>query len=325
MNPRVSVVIPTCGRLQLLGRCLDALDRQRLDPAAFEVIVVDDGRSDPTRKLVQSRAAAAGARRAALRYLRPDGKGPAAARNCGWRAARGEIIAFTDDDTIPDDDWLRQGLMAMAPGLAAVRGSVQVPEPPVVTDHARMTRGLEQAEFVTANCFVRRSVLRQVGGFDERFKRAWREDSDLHFALLSRFGDVPRAPGAIVQHPVREAPWGISIRQQANVMFDALLFKKHPRLYRAKVGRLRAPGIYYGIVAAAFAALAAAAASEPGWAAVSTVVALALVGRLAWRRLQGTSHDPAHVLEMVATSCVIPFLALYWRIVGAMRYRVPFF
>jgi glycosyltransferase involved in cell wall biosynthesis len=324
MNPRVSVVIPTCGRPHLLARCLDALDRQRLEPEACEVIVVDDGRSDVTRAQVQARARR-GAGLAALRYLRPDGRGPAAARNCGWQAARGEIIAFTDDDTIPDADWLRRGLMAMEPGRAAVRGRVVVPEPPVVTDHARMTRGLEQAEFVTANCFVRRSALVEVGGFDERFKRAWREDSDLHFALLSRFGQVPRAPDAIVQHPVREAPWGISIRQQANVMFDALLFKKHPRLYRAKVGRLRAPPLYYGIVAAALAALAAATAGAPGWAAVSAVVASGLVARLAWRRLQGTSHDPSHVLEMVATSFVIPFLALYWRIVGAMRFRVPFF
>ena len=325
MNPRVSVVIPTCGRPHLLERCLDALDRQQLDPAAYEVIVVDDARSDPTRELMEARAAARRAGRAPLRYLRPEGRGPAAARNCGWRAARGEIIAFTDDDTIPDADWLRQGLMAMVPGRAAVRGRVQVPEPPVVTDHARMTRGLEEAEFVTANCFVRRGALRQVGGFDERFKRAWREDSDLHFALLSRFGDVPHAPAAIVQHPVREAPWGVSIRQQANVMFDALLFKKHPHLYRAKVGRLRAPPLYYGIVAATFGALGAAAAGEHGWAAVSAGVALALVGGLAWRRLQGASHDPSHVFEMLATSCVIPFLALYWRLVGAMRFRVPFF
>ena len=324
MAPRVSVVIPTCGRPHLLNRCLDALERQWLDPSAYEIVVVDDGRSDATREQVEQRAQRA-LGGPMLRYLRPDGRGPAAARNRGWRAARGDIIAFTDDDTVPDPDWLRQGLMAMTPGRVALRGCVKVPEPAVVTDHARMTQGLEQAEFVTANCFVRRTALRQVGGFDERFRRAWREDSDLHFALLSRFGDVPRAENAVVLHPVREAPWGISMRQQANVMFDALLFKKHPRLYRDKVGRLRAPPSYYAIVFGALGALAAAGLGQPLWAAAAAALALTLVLRLAWRRLRGTSRHPAHVAEMLVTSCAIPFLALYWRIVGALKFRVAFF
>jgi glycosyltransferase involved in cell wall biosynthesis len=324
MTPRVSVVIPTCGRPHLLNRCLDALNRQHLDPSAYEIVVVDDGRSDATREQVQQRAQRT-LGGPTLRYLRPHGRGPAAARNRGWRAARAEIIAFTDDDTIPDADWLRQGLMAMTPGRVALRGRVKVPEPPVITDHARMTQGLELAEFVTANCFVRRSALRQVGGFDERFRRAWREDSDLHFALLSRFGDVPRVTEAVVLHPVRDAPWGISMRQQENVMFDALLFKKHPRLYRAKVGRLRAPPCYYGIVLGVLCALAAAVLGHPLAAGIAAFAAMVLIGRLAWRRLQGTSRHPGHVAEMLVTSCAIPFLALYWRIVGALRFRVAFF
>jgi hypothetical protein len=324
MVPKISVVIPTCGRPQLLDRCLDALDAQSLDPSAFEIVVVDDGRSDVTRGHVEARAQ----RRAggsALRYLRPEGRGPAAARNRGWQAARGEIVAFTDDDTIPDADWLRQGLLAMTPGRAAVRGRVRVPAPEVFTDHARMTRGLEEAEFVTANCFVRRSALRQVGGFDERFKRAWREDSDLHFALLSRFGEVPQAPAAVVEHPVRDAPWGISLRQQENMMFDALLFKKHPRLYRAKVGRLRAPPSYYAIVLATLLAAVALAAGKPALAAAGGAIAVALVGRLAVRRLHGTSHQPRHVVEMLLTSFAIPFLSVYWRVAGGLRFRVAFF
>jgi glycosyltransferase involved in cell wall biosynthesis len=324
MTAHVSVVIPTCGRPHLLERCLTALHGQTLDRHAYEVIVVDDGRSEDTRAQVESMAAndPGGP---ALRYLRPDGRGPAAARNRGWRAARGEIVAFTDDDTIPDPDWLRQGLLAMAAGGVAVRGCVRVPTPPVLTDHGRMTRGLEQAEFVTANCFVRRSALDEVGGFDERFRRAWREDSDLHFALVERFGEVPRAEAAVVLHPVREAPWGISLRQQANMMFDALLFKKHPQLYRRKLGRLRAPASYYAIVLGTLVALAAAVAGHAPLALASGALAALLVARLALRRLDGTSRAPSHVLEMVVTSCAIPFLALYWRLVGAWRFRVAFF
>jgi GT2 family glycosyltransferase len=54
---------------------------------------------------------------------------------------------------------------------------------------------------------VRRSALIEVGGFDERFKRAWREDSDLQFALLDK-GRIARCEEAVVEHPVRAEAWG---------------------------------------------------------------------------------------------------------------------
>jgi glycosyltransferase involved in cell wall biosynthesis len=324
MEPLVSVVIPTRLRPELLQRCLDALAAQALDAAMWELIIVDDGRCDATRQQVRSFVERAGPH--AVLYLRPNGtRGPAAARNCGWRAARSAIVAFTDDDTIPDPDWLRQGLQAMGPGVIGVRGRVVVPPPFPLTDHGRMTQQLEDAEFVTANCFVRRDVLAAVGGFDERFRRAWREDSDLHFKLLRRHGEVPAAPLAVVQHPVRDAAWGVSLKQQANMMFDALLYKKHPQLYRTKVGRVHAPPSYYAIVFGTMAAFAAAMAREGAVAIACMLIVVGLVARLASRRLQGTSRAPSHVAEMVLTSLAIPFLSLYWRLAGAVRFRVPFF
>lgn len=323
MPPLISVVIPTHMRPQLLQRCLDALAQQTLEPTMWELIVVDDAHADATRLQMRKFAERVGSAPRVL-YLRPNGKrGPAAARNAGWGAARGEVIAFTDDDTIPDRDWLRQGLHAMAQGAAAVRGRVDVPAQPTLTHHE--TQGPEQAEFVTANCFVRRSALLEVGGFDDRFQHAWREDSDLHFKLLRHYGPVPLAPLAVVQHPVREVPWSMSLKQQANAMFDALLFKKHPQLYRVKMGRVHAPPNYYAIVFGTLAALVAALADEPGWSAVFTALVIGFVADFTSRRLEGTSRDPRRVLEMLATSFAIPFLQLYWRLAGAVRFRVPFF
>jgi len=327
--PEISVVIPTYRRPDLLQRCLVPLLKQTLDPQLYEIIVVDDGQTEDTRALVENLAAATQGR-PRVSYLRPLGtRGPAAARNRGWRAALGEVIAFTDDDTLPDEDWLRQGLRAMASISGrvpmAVRGRVQVPVPPAMTDHAAMTKGLEQAEFVTANCFVRRSALEQVGGFDERFQRAWREDSDLHFKLLKAFGPIDKAPMAMVQHPVREAPFGISVKQQANMMFDALLFKKHPELYRDKVGRLRAPPLYYGIVLSTLAAPLLGIAGQSQLALLMLAAAALMIVWLTLVRLRGTSRSPAHVIEMLLTSAAIPFLSLYWRLAGAWRFRVPFF
>ena len=333
--PCVSVVIPTCGRPELLARCVQAVMAQRLPAGQFEIVVVDDGHSEATRVLVKALAneaaeateAAEGVRHTpALRYLRPrKGRGPAVARNTGWQAARGDIVAFTDDDTVPMAGWLAEGLRALQGGpCAAVAGRVQVPpreEPP--TDHERMTRGLEATEFVTANAFVRRAALFQVQGFDERFTRAWREDSDLHFRLQDLAGPVGRCEDAVVVHPVRPERWGVSLRQQKNAFFEALLYAKHPQRYRSGAG-LPTPWHYYAIVVLALLALGLFVADVMGSALISAVFALALVLRFAARRLRHTSRRPEHVAEMLLSSAVIPFLSVYWRLRGALHFRVWF-
>jgi GT2 family glycosyltransferase len=318
----IAVVIPTYRRPDLLRRCLEALLRQSLDAALFEVLVVDDGRSEDTRAVVEELAARPGAPR--LHYLQPQGtRGPAAARNRGWRATLAPLVAFTDDDTVPDRRWLEEGRRALGRKLAAVSGRVMVPVLGRPTDHARMTQGLETAEFVTANAFVRRNALEKVGGFDERFTRAWREDSDLQFMLLEHCGEVGRADAAIVVHPVREARWGISLWQQENVRFDALLFKKHPQLFKTRI-RSQPPWRYVLIVLSTLAALGLALAGQGAAALVALLLVLGGILSFAFKRLRGASLAPAHVAEMLVTSFAIPYLAVYWRFVGAWRFRVLF-
>ncbi len=325
--PRLSVVVPTYRRPELLKRCLKALLRQSIGLDAIEIIVVDDGHSNATQRQVALIAERLPPQ--TLHYLRPDaGRGPAVARNCGWRAARAPLVAFTDDDTVPHPDWLAEGEQAMQDGAwVAVAGRVAVPltaaERARPTDHQRMTLGLESAEFVTANAFVRVRALAQVGGFDERFRRAWREDSDLQYRLQAEVGPVGHCSRALVLHPVRPEAWGVSLRQQKNVFYDALLYAKHPRLYRERV-RPVPPWDYYLIVALAIAALVLAFAGQPPWAAGSAAAAVLLVLRFAARRLRGSARTPAHLLEMLGTSALIPFLSVFWRLRGAWHFRVLF-
>ena len=283
----VSVVVPTCGRPELLARCLAALEKQTLPRAQYEILVVDDSK------------------------LR---SGPAAARNRGWRRAQAAVVAFTDDDTEPAPAWLAQGLRAIA-DADAVAGRVVMPIPATPTDYERDAQGLERAEFVTANCFVRRDMLERLGGFDETFRLAWREDSDLHFRLLRCGARLARAPAAVVVHPVRPAPWGVSLKQQRKVMFDALLFKKHPRLYRRRI-RARARWDYYAMVGALALGVAGSVPALLFWAI--------LVANFFAQRLRGASKRPGHVLEMLVTSVLIPPVALFWRLAGMLRYRVAF-
>lgn len=321
ISPVISVVIPTRGRPALLARCLAALRAQAMDPRRYEVIVADDGPDAATATAVRAAAADAGP---VVRYLAVTGRhGPAAARNAGWRAARGAVIAFTDDDCIPSRGWLAAGLAALGPDHDAVAGRVLVPRPARPTDYERNVGHLETAEFVTASCFCRRATLERVGGFDERFPDAWREDSDLQFALLEHGARVGRAPGAVVTHPVRAAPWGVSLREQRKSMFNALLYRKHPRLYRERI-QAAPPWRYYAIVAALAGMAVGGAAGRPRLLAGGAAVWLALTAAFCRARLHGASRAPSHVAEMALTSILIPPLAVGWRLLGALRYRVLF-
>jgi glycosyltransferase involved in cell wall biosynthesis len=324
MNVRVSVVVPTYKRPHLLDRCLGALLTQDYPPDAFEIIVADDAGDTATWNLVQWRRRQPG-NRPHLRYIRVTGNhGPAAARNCGWRAARGNIIAFTDDDCVPLPDWLREGVAALGTRHAAVWGRLVVPLPQQPTDYERNAAHLTTAGFVTANSFCRRQVLTAIGGLDEKFTSAWREDSDLYFSMLERSLVVGQAPRATVVHPIRPGGWGVSLQQQRNVQFDALLYKKHPALYRARVRR-RPRWDYYanvalllgGIVGWGFDIEPLAWGASAAWAAMTTQFCL--------RRLRRTTRRLSHVAEMAVTSALIPPVAVFWRLVGAVRFRVLFF
>src|SRR5256885_6964424 len=127
MSPGVSVVVPTCGRPDLLRRCVAALEAQSLAADAYEIIVVDDTLAR---------------------------RGPAATRNIGWRRARAPVVAFTDDDTVPDADWLARGLAAFEPGVGAVAGRPRLPPPATPTHYERNQQGLERAGVVPPHCFL---------------------------------------------------------------------------------------------------------------------------------------------------------------------------
>lgn len=326
MGVDVSVVLATYRRPDLLRRCLEAVARQTLPPSRYDVIVAADDAGQPgeaeTRAVVDAMNANADGPR--FRYVPVTRtQGPAGARNAGWRQSDARIVAFTDDDTIPDPDWLRAGLAALDAGLDAAGGTIVMPLPERPTDYERDAAGLSRAEFATANCFASRAALLAVGGFDERFTSAWREDSDLHFSLMREGFRVGFADDAVVVHPVRPGRFAISLSQQKKTLFDALLYKKHRTLYRTRICAVP-PWDYYVIVVAAIVAIVAAIAGAGTIAVLAAVVWLALTARFAAMRLRGTSRRPLHVVEMLWTSIAIPPIAIVWRLVGAFRFKVAF-
>lgn len=315
----VSVVVPTYERPDLLARCVDALARQSYPRQAYEVLICDDAASAATRRQVEALGQACQGR-PAVRYLPvTQTQGPAGARNQGWRSAKGEIIAFTDDDTIASEDWLAHGVVAMQPAVDAVAGATEMPLPDPPSDYERDAAGLTRAEFITANCFVRRSALQAVGGFDVRYTMAWREDSDLHFALLDRGLVVVRCARVRVLHPFRPSRFAAGLAMQKKVMFDMLLKRKYPLFYRSRI-RARAPRFYLAVTCAFLLAVALAATGHREAALAAASIWMALTALFFIRRLRGTRKSARNVMDLAITSACIPLLSIAWRGVGLVRY-----
>jgi len=319
MHKKISVVIPTYQRPNLLLSCLKALKKQTLPVTDFEVIVVHDG---PETNMKNKMSVFAYKNNLDLHYLNTEiKKGPAAARNLGWLSAKSNLIAFTDDDCRPSKNWLASIVNAYhGEELIAFTGKTIVPLPPEPTDYELNTAKLSTADFITANCACTKNALIKIGGFDEAFKLAWREDSDVHFKLIKYEIPILALPSAIVIHPVRSATWGISLKEQKKGIYDALLLKKHPRLYHQKI-RTKPLYNYYAIL---FSTVALFVFLFLGWITLSKilgVVLVLLIGNFSWKRLQHAKKSVSHVAEIILTSIAIPFVSLYWHYYGRLKFR----
>lgn len=214
----VSVIICTRNRADYLKNCLTALQKQICKPA--EIIVVDNGSSTRETKLV--------ARQFDVRYLREDKVGLDVARNTGARAARHAIVAFTDDDTLPDPTWtLRlcqtfndESISAMT-GLV-IAGSLDTEAEVIFEKYWPFNRGFLPKSFgveffnstlpggppvweigAGANMAFRRTVFDEVGYFDERLDAGaagCSGDSELWYRILANGMNIQYNPHAVVQH-----------------------------------------------------------------------------------------------------------------------------
>jgi cellulose synthase/poly-beta-1,6-N-acetylglucosamine synthase-like glycosyltransferase len=198
--PTVSVIVPVRDRAAVIGACLDSILQADYPAERLEVIVVDNASSDDTSGVLQGY----GTR---IRALYEPKVGPAPARNKGLEAARGEVIAFTDSDCAVDRAWIREIVAPLADRtVGAVGGRIcAFPEGnnlehfgERIHDHAKAIQRVWPAYLITMNLAVRRDLLRELHGFDERLLRC--EDVDLAYRIDQAGYRLAYAPDAVIYH-----------------------------------------------------------------------------------------------------------------------------
>lgn len=202
--PFASVIVPTYDRPEALVRCVGALREQDYAPDRFEIVVVDDG--SPTPVVVER-----GDEPPRVTVVRQANAGPATARNEGVRRARGDILAFTDDDCLPRPAWLRHLVEALerepdalvggttVNGLASNRWS-QASQDLVSFLYTSFASSRRLRRFFTSNNLAAtRACFEAIGGFDETFASSAAEDRDLSERWVGR-GPLRTVEEAVVDH-----------------------------------------------------------------------------------------------------------------------------
>ncbi|MEI6945990.1 glycosyltransferase [Paraflavisolibacter sp. H34] len=314
MSLMISVILSSSGNPVFLKRCLEALVKQTLDHRLFEVLVVGAG-AEPdgaAGKVVELFTPTS----IAVRCL-PSPAG----RNAGWQAAAGRLIAFTDDNCLPDEAWLQAFVQAYnGAAEAAFAGRVQVPLSIPLNEFEQYTAGQETTDLKAANCCCTRAALEKAGGFDEHFPMSWLTESDLEFKLLQQ-GIAPRyLPDALVLRPAYEASWRHSIREQKKGMFHAMLYRKYPEFYPLKAFA-PPPGSDYARVACTLLA-AAGLLSSLEWLAQGALICWLLLWTAhTLHRLSAFAPSLPYAAAVALTSALLPFASVYWYWYGKWKFR----
>lgn len=168
----MDVVIPTFRRPEALASCLKSLEKQTMAPASIEVI--DDSETD---------------------------YGPGVSRNIGWKRGSGRYVAFIDDDCLAEQDWIESlEKMFSENEIGGIEGGITTTDENGEKIDFNPPNRFRWNRFKTANLAVRRDVLEEIGGFDERY-HMHREDTDLAWRVIDAGFKMAWAPQCRVHHP----------------------------------------------------------------------------------------------------------------------------
>jgi glycosyltransferase involved in cell wall biosynthesis len=224
-RPFFSVVVPTFERHRLLSRLAQNLAGQSFRD--FETIVVD-------QSVDAWPEADTSANAPDLLYYRTDVRGPGFARNTGAKLARGEVIAFIDDDCEPFPDWLKNAAKEFrCNDIVGIEGYVSSERHGDAAWRSVTNEGFEGLGFMTANLFLLTEIFHAINGFDVAFgDMPFREDTDLGWRA-QKLGAIPFCREVRVNHPPQPRALPRESLEARSRLFerDALLLHKHPDKY----------------------------------------------------------------------------------------------
>jgi cellulose synthase/poly-beta-1,6-N-acetylglucosamine synthase-like glycosyltransferase len=231
-SPSISVVIPAWNAQETIGFCLEALQSQRGFSGEIEIIVVDDGSTDSTNKVVASFTG--------VQLVWQEHAGPAAARNLGVKHAAGDIVLFTDADCVPSHDWIVKMVAPFANEMiVGVKGVYLNDQKSIVArfvqkeyeDKYDRMKGEGFIDFIdTYSAGYRREEFLANDGFDSSFPSASVEDQEFSFRL-SQLGYVMIfTPEAKVYHLRHAESWKDYFRKKFRIGYwKVLVHRSHPR------------------------------------------------------------------------------------------------
>lgn len=229
-----SVVVPTHNRPQQLKRLLDSLIKQSLSSSVFEVIVVPSP-NDSGLTLLKETAENLKITLRVLELPNDPYKGRSAShkRNEGARVAKGQWLAFIDDDCTADPNWLSAATaLTRDSEIFGIEGLTQIPKPEKETYTYKGLKRLSNAGgYQTCNMFYKRKDFLDIGGFDLNFP-FYLEDTDLAWSFLDRGKKIVFAPQCVVSHPVPAPEVKRLIDGAVRARKIPYLYKKHPDLFK---------------------------------------------------------------------------------------------
>ncbi len=230
----VSVVIPAHNRVDSLKRLFGVLSSQSLPKENFEVIVIYYIKDKKIEKVVKEE------RKSNFNCFSSDSIFPDKKRNIGIKKAKNEIVAFIDDDCIPEKDWLQNICKEFGsnPTIAAIEGKT-VGSTNELFCHS--TENKSGGKFPACNLAVKKSVLEQIRGFDENYG-FFREDTDLAFKIIHLGVKIIFSDRVVVKHPPRKIGWFAPLKELFMIKGDIRLFKKFPKEYKIYCGNLYLSG-----------------------------------------------------------------------------------
>lgn len=228
-NPILSVVIPGHNRPDSLRETLKALREQTFPSKKYEVIVI--GYTGTSLQEVANE----NAKRAkhGFVYKEINTRWPDAKRNEGIRLAKGELVAFTDDDVLPAADWIEKIVESFKnnPSAVGIEGRTDGDNTPLLS-HA--TKNMKGGEYPTCNLAFRKSILEKIGGFDEAY-HFFREDTDIAYRALAQ-GKIIFDSNVNVFHPTRKVTPKSILNELGMTRGEIRLAKKFPQTYALRYG-----------------------------------------------------------------------------------------